>query len=252
MPTSSEPNRKERNAMRDRGTGSLYKRPGSKFYQIKFSTDGRVYRESTGTDKITAAKAILQQKLNQLEQGTYSAEAKKVRVSDLVDAVLTDYEVNGKRSLGHVQMRWKQHLEPVFDHLLAAHVTSDDIERYKQGRLTHGASNATVNRELALLKRAFHLGMRATPRRYSASLTSQCWRKTTSAPDSLKSVSTTSWPPPQPNEVYGFARCSSAGSPTDGVGENCSTYASGRLICRTVPSCLILAAPRIARVVSYT
>jgi len=80
-----------------------------------------------------------------------------------MDAVLRDYEVNGKRSLGHVQMRWKQHLEPVFGHLLAAHVTSDDIERYKQKRLTHGASNATVNRELAFLKRAFHLGMRATP-----------------------------------------------------------------------------------------
>lgn len=149
--------------MRDRGTGSVYLRPGSRFYQIKFSKDGQVYRESTGTDKITEAKAILQDRLNKLNQGTYSPEAKKVRISELVDAVLTDYRVNGKKSLDYVEMRWKSHIEPVFGHMLAAHVTSDDIEHYKQKRLSESASNATINRELAILKRAFHLGMRSTP-----------------------------------------------------------------------------------------
>jgi integrase len=57
-----------------------------------------------------------------------------------VESVITDYRVNGKKSLEYVEMRWKTHLEP-----------------------SGGASNATVNRELAVLKRAFHLGMRATP-----------------------------------------------------------------------------------------
>jgi integrase len=149
--------------MRDRGSGSIYKRPGSRFFQIKFSKDGRVYRESTGTDKITEAKAILQDRIGKLNQGTYSTEAKKVRVSELVNSVLTDYRVNGKKSLEYVGMRWKRHLEPTFGFMLAAHVTSDHIEEYKLQRLGEGASNATVNRELAILKRAFHLGMRATP-----------------------------------------------------------------------------------------
>lgn len=114
--------------MRDRGTGSIYRRPGSRFYQIKFSKDGGVFRESTGTDKISEAKAILQDRLNKLNQGTYSPEAKKVRVAELVGSVITDYRVNGKKSLEYVEMRWKRHLEPVFGHMLAAHVTSDDIE----------------------------------------------------------------------------------------------------------------------------
>src|SRR5262249_33673968 len=146
-----------------RGTGSIYKRPGSRFFQIKFSRDGRVYRESTGTDKITEAKAILQERLGKLNQGTYSPDAKRVRVSELVDSVITDYRVNGRKSIESVERRWKRHLQSVFDHMLAAHVTSDDIERYKQKRLAEKASSATVNRELAVLKRAFHLGMRATP-----------------------------------------------------------------------------------------
>jgi integrase len=149
--------------MRDRGTGSIYKRPGSRFFQIKFSKDGRVYRESTGTDKVTEAKLILQDRVNKLNQGTYSPEAKKVRVSELVDSVITDYRVNSKKSMEYVEMRWKKHLEPVFGHVVAAHVTSDDIDKYKLHRLNEGASNATVNRELAIVKRAFHLGMRATP-----------------------------------------------------------------------------------------
>lgn len=149
--------------MRDRGSGSIYKRPGSRFFQIKFSKDGRVYRESTGTDKISEAKTILQNSLNKLGQGTYSPEAKRVRVSELIEAVLLDYRNNGKRSVDFVEMRWKSHLQPVFGHMLAAHVTSDDIEHYKQKRLTEGASNATINRELAILKRGFHLGMHSTP-----------------------------------------------------------------------------------------
>src|SRR5437764_7383759 len=99
--------------MRDRGSGSIYKRPGSRFYQIKFSKDGRAYRESTGTDKIAEAKAILQDRLSKLSQGTYSSEAKTVRISELVASVITDYRVNGKKSLEYVEMRWKRHLEPV-------------------------------------------------------------------------------------------------------------------------------------------
>jgi len=86
-----------------------------------------------------------------------------VLVSELIDAVIVDYRVNGKKSLEYVEMRWKAHLEPFFAHTLAAHVTSDDIEHYKQKRLQEGASNATINRELAVLKRGFHLGMRSTP-----------------------------------------------------------------------------------------
>src|SRR5215472_16246420 len=104
--------------MRDRGTGSIYRRPASRFYQIKFSRDGRVYRESTGTDRVTEAKAILQDRLSKLNQGMYSSDAKKVRVSELVDSVMSDYRVNGKKSVESVKTRWKLHLQPAFGHML--------------------------------------------------------------------------------------------------------------------------------------
>src|SRR5262249_44141739 len=149
--------------MRDRGTGSIYKRAGSRFYQIKFSKDGRVFRESTNTDKISVAKDILKDRLLQLEKGDYNPKTKRARVSELIENVMRDYEINGRKSLDDVRERWKLHLQPVFGDAIAAHVTSDDVERYKLRRLQENARPATINRELALLKRAFHLGIRTTP-----------------------------------------------------------------------------------------
>jgi integrase len=46
----------------------------------------------------------------------------------------------------------------VFGKHRASQVNTSDVEAYKDSRKAEGASNATINRELALLRRAFHLG----------------------------------------------------------------------------------------------
>jgi site-specific recombinase XerD len=45
----------------------------------------------------------------------------------------------------------------------AIEVTSDHVARYVDGRQQEGASNATINREVAALKRMFRLGQQSTP-----------------------------------------------------------------------------------------
>jgi hypothetical protein len=53
-----------------------------------------------------------------------------------------------------------ERLEPFFGPLRAARLTSADVVRYTNSRREQGAANATVNRELAALKRALTLAHR--------------------------------------------------------------------------------------------
>ena len=75
--------------------------------------------------------------------------------------LLRDYKINGRKSQDDTEARWELHLAPVFGDLRAANVTTDDLTKYIDQRQKENAVNATINRELAVLKRAFSLGMKA-------------------------------------------------------------------------------------------
>jgi len=74
--------------------------------------------------------------------------------------LLTDYRVNGKRSLRDAE-RHVETLRGAFSLDKALDITTDRIARYTAGRLEAGKSPATINRELAALRRMFSLAVRA-------------------------------------------------------------------------------------------
>jgi len=82
-----------------------------------------------------------------------------MRVSDLAEGLLRDYTVNGLKSLRTVKRRWEIHLAPSFGHLDATELSSEQIEAYIARRRQEGAQNATINRELAALRRAYSLAI---------------------------------------------------------------------------------------------
>jgi integrase len=82
-----------------------------------------------------------------------------VLLSELLDAVEGDYQVNGRRSLDTLKGRLKP-VRAAFGLDRALDVSEDRIERYKAARLGDKMAPATVNRELAALKRAFRLAIR--------------------------------------------------------------------------------------------
>ena len=71
--------------------------------------------------------------------------------------------VGVKQGSTTAEWRWKKHLEPFFRKLPADDLNTDLAQRYCVKREEEKASGASINRELAILKRAFHLAMKRTP-----------------------------------------------------------------------------------------
>lgn len=149
---------------RHRGTGSIYRQPGCKTWTIKYYRNGRPVREATGLPDYQAARQKLNQRLNQVTEGTFiSPKMERTTVQALAEYFLRDYRINGRRSYGHAETRWRKHLQPFFGTMRAADASSAVIAQYVDARLQQGAQSATINRELAALKRMFRLGYYSTP-----------------------------------------------------------------------------------------
>jgi integrase len=86
-----------------------------------------------------------------------------IRVDELINDLIEEHKVMGHKSTSDAEARWRLHLLPSFTRRRATDVTTDLVRRYSSLRQQEGAENATINRELSLLKRAFNLGRECTP-----------------------------------------------------------------------------------------
>lgn len=142
-----------------RGMGSVYQR-GSVWW-IKYSDAGRVVRESSNSPYRNVAVALLKQRQAALERGEKPAiGSATLAFADLLDAVEEDYVLNDKASLERMQGS-RKHIERLMGaRIKAIQVDESRIDTYKAARKREGAANATINRELSLIKRAFSLAIR--------------------------------------------------------------------------------------------
>jgi integrase len=78
------------------------------------------------------------------------------RLFDLYEADLKRAE---KASYENVKLKLQKYLRPRLGNREASSVKKSDVEAYKDRRKGEGASNATINRELSYIVRAFRLGI---------------------------------------------------------------------------------------------
>jgi integrase len=141
------------------GRGEVYAR--GRIFWIRFSRHGRQHAESSRSTSRADAVLLLTQRLADLGS---DPSRLRITVSDALDLVITDYRANRRRSLDAVERRVTRHLRPFFGATRKLIQLSDgDVRRYVLDRQRAGAENATINRECAILRRAFRLARVPSP-----------------------------------------------------------------------------------------
>lgn len=86
------------------------------------------------------------------------------------DLVVEDYRFRKLRSVDEVIWRANKNLRPSIGKMLAFKFGARDMKLYVETRREAGASDATVNRELAIVRGGFTLGFQAEPQELLAEL----------------------------------------------------------------------------------
>lgn len=164
--TATQPQEKKTKARRERGSGSIFRQPGTTRWSIQYYVNGRKRVESTGSDDRQVAQQKLTQKLAARDRGEpmLPVRRKPLLVSELYDGLEKAYIRNHNRTLKSLKHRWSCHLESFFGDLKSAAVNKDLIESYRDSRLAEGAAQASVNREVAALKAMFRLAAEKLPK----------------------------------------------------------------------------------------
>lgn len=140
--------------------GSIYLR--GKTYWIRYYFKGKDRCESSRSTNRKDAEMFLAKRLGEIGADAAGVKrwvgpsAGKVPVTALLDDLELDYEVTGKRSLRAARSRMVP-LRASFDREVVMNVDTARLRRYIQERQRAGMLPATIQLELAFLRRAFTL-----------------------------------------------------------------------------------------------
>ena len=140
----------------------MYKRKGSDIWRINIRHDGKKIQKSLKTSNKKLAKTIEAKLLAEIVEGTYYEKliGRKKTFKDLIDKFLKVHAPKVSDSMQKSYSTSLNHLDPYFGKANLLSITPRNISKYKMLRNDEGAAPATINRELAMLSKAFSLAVK--------------------------------------------------------------------------------------------
>jgi integrase len=137
----------------------------SSIYWIQYFVGGKRERENTHSESFEDAKNLLKMREGDVGSGKLTAASHGLLFGELLDDVTTDYKINHRRSIDDLKARMPR-VKTFFGDRKPLSINKGEIAKYvamrqqdpghSKGKMT---ANATINRELAIIRRAFSLGI---------------------------------------------------------------------------------------------
>jgi integrase len=124
-------------------------------------TGKREYHNKTIHGNKKDAEGELTKLLRQRDTGKLTVGAVKLTVGALLDEVLSDYRLQERKSTAWAGMIVEANLKPFFESMPVNKLDSTAITRYVRLRQRQERAPATIGNELAILRRALNLALRA-------------------------------------------------------------------------------------------
>lgn len=144
-----------------RKRGSTVRR--GNIWWIKYSYKGVPVWESTGSRKEPNANKLLAQRLAEITLGDKPFTRANLTVADLVQLVLQDYELRRLKDAKITRYRAEKNILPLMGSVKVTRFGTMHVKEFIKGRRAAGASDATLNRELSIVRRGFSLGLQHDP-----------------------------------------------------------------------------------------
>jgi len=146
----------------ERGTSKAFLR--GKIWWIRYKVPGEDHerRESSKSENKPDAVRLLNTRRKEIDDRLI-VSASDAAVSDLLKLYLEDQKREKRSSIKNARRNVVNHLLPAFGRMKASKLETKHIERFIDQKQDAGFENASINRYLASLRRAFTLGMEALP-----------------------------------------------------------------------------------------
>lgn len=132
-------------------------------FYLKYYANGEPVEVSSGTSDYDEALATLRSKMASASSTDYTVHPERVRITQLLDLLLENYQFRGRKSTNDTKLRVNAHLRPFFGQMKAQGLSTRARTEYVAHRRRQEAEPATINKEISWLRRAFRLGAKNDP-----------------------------------------------------------------------------------------